>query len=75
MKVVGDSRSIAIEIFALVKFFGDNYQKNILLPSVVQFVEWNTKAAIFTKEGFSGFETIVRYLPNLSFLMNIADDN
>ena len=60
MKVVGDSRSIAIEIFALVKFFGDNYQKNILLPFVVQFVEWNTAAAIFSNEGCLWLETFVR---------------
>ena len=40
-------------------FFADNYQKNNLRP-VVQFVEWNTKAAIFTTEGCLWFKTIVR---------------
>ena len=40
-----------------VKRIVDNYQKNILLPSVVQFVEWNTKAEIFPEEGCLWLET------------------
>ena len=59
-KVVGDSRSIALEKFCPGKPFAANYQKNILLPFVVQFVEWNTAAAIFSNEGCLGLETIVR---------------
>ena len=73
-KVVGDSRSIATKNFVPGKLFAANYQKNILLPSVVQFVEWNTKPVIFSNEGCLGLETIVRQLPKFSIPVNIAAD-
>ena len=41
------------------KLLAENYQKNSLFPSIVKFVEWNTKEAIFSIEGCWGPNTIV----------------